>query len=104
MGPVHPPGSRHSRSLPAAAHRARKPAARPAEHPALRKDADTLANVSNIGFAVGGAALVAGVVVFLTAPSEAPAKGGKSARPSNFAVRVSPTFGAANGLVISGSY
>lgn len=71
---------------------------------ALRKDADTLANVSNIGFAVGGAALVAGVVVFLTAPSEAPAKGGKSARPSNFAVRVSPTFGAANGLVISGSY
>ncbi len=67
---------------------------------ALRKDADTLANVSNITLAVGGAALIAGAVVFLTAPSAPaapPAKAGRS-------VRVIPSVGTFNGLVVTGTY
>ena len=43
---------------------------------AIRKDGETLANVSNVAFAVGGAALIAGVVIYLTAPSQ-------SARPAS---------------------
>ena len=37
-------------------------------------DAGTTANVSNVGLAVGGAAVIGGVVLFLTAPSQASAK------------------------------
>ena len=36
----------------------------------LRSDARELANVSTVAFALGGAAVVAGVVLFVTAPSE----------------------------------
>lgn len=67
---------------------------------AIRKDAETMANVSNISLAVGGAAVIAGAVVFLTAPSAPsapPAKGGRS-------VRVTPSVGVFNGLVITGTY
>ena len=49
---------------------------------------------------VGGAALIAGAVIFLTAPSSpppAPSKSGKS-------VRLTPSFGAVNGLFVTGTY
>jgi len=71
---------------------------------AIRKDAETMANVSNIALAVGGAAVIAGAVVFLTAPSEAPAKGAKAGLRAPVTVRVSPVVGATNGLLITGSY
>ncbi|MFO0588032.1 MAG: hypothetical protein U0441_10855 [Polyangiaceae bacterium] len=67
---------------------------------ALRKDADTLANVSNITLGVGGAALIAGAVIFLTAPSSAPPPPAKSGR----SVRVTPSVGALNGLFVTGTY
>jgi hypothetical protein len=38
----------------------------------LREDATTAANVSTVTFVLGGAALAAGVVLFVTAPSKAP--------------------------------
>jgi hypothetical protein len=34
----------------------------------LHHDANAAANVSNVAFAVGGAALIAGAIVYLTAP------------------------------------
>jgi hypothetical protein len=42
----------------------------------LGDDANTAATISTVGFVVGGAALVGGIVVFFTAPSddEAPAE------------------------------
>ncbi|WP_437298462.1 hypothetical protein [Sorangium sp. So ce426] len=40
-----------------------------AEGVKLHQDANTTANISNVAFAAGGAALVTGLVVFLTAPS-----------------------------------
>lgn len=43
-------------------------------------DAGTTANVSNVGLAVGGAAVIGGVVMFLTAPSEAREAPAKAAR------------------------
>lgn len=53
---------------------------------ALRNDALTAGNVSTVGFAVGGAALVTSLIVLLTAPDEvqavtlAPTPGGVAAR------------------------
>jgi hypothetical protein len=64
----------------------------------IRKEGETLANVSNVAFAVGGAALIAGVIVYLTAPA-APGKPG-----SGRTIRVVPSTGALNGLWITGSY
>lgn len=68
---------------------------------ALREDAYTFANVSNAMFAVGGAAVIGGVVVFLTAPSE------KKAAPSGAArrieVRPAVTIGTA-GLMLRGEW
>lgn len=68
----------------------------------IRKDAETLANISNVAFAVGGVALIGGVVLYLTAPGDA-AKPGKAASAGR-AVRVAPAVGAMNGLWITGSY
>lgn len=73
---------------------------------ALRKDADTLANVSNVAFAVGGAAVIGGVVLFLVAPS-APAKAGGGGRPAVAparVIKVAPAVGATNGLFVTGSF
>ena len=84
---------------------------------AVRKDADTLANVSNIAFAVGGAAVIGGVVLYLVAPS-APAKPSGGAgpdaarrpaiaparRPPSPTLRVAPAVGATNGLFVTGSF
>jgi serine/threonine-protein kinase len=67
---------------------------------AIRKDAETLANVSNITLGVGAAALIAGAVVFLTAPSGAPAPPAKAGR----SLRVAPSVGVFNGLVVTGTY
>lgn len=51
------------------------------------QDADTLANVSNVGLAVGGAALLTGIIVFATAPR------GSSAKPAADAkAAAAPTF------------
>ena len=69
---------------------------------AIRKDADGLANVSNVALAVGGAAVIGGAVLFLLAPS-APAPT-SAARPSRPSVRVAPVVGAVNGLFVTGTY
>ena len=66
----------------------------------LRQDAKTTANVSNVAFAVGGAALVAGVVVFATAPRAAgPAKAGSTG--VRVAVSASPELA---GLMLMGGW
>jgi hypothetical protein len=59
----------------------------------LGSDAGSAADLSTVFFAVGGAALVAGVVMFVLAPSDS---------PHAAAVRVSPLVGRANGLAIGG--
>ncbi|MCB9577825.1 MAG: tetratricopeptide repeat protein [Polyangiaceae bacterium] len=57
----------------------------------LTDDAKKAATVSNIAFAVGGAALVGGVVLFLTAPSK-----------SDTAIRVAPAVGPRQASVLVG--
>jgi serine/threonine-protein kinase len=59
----------------------------------LYADATTTANVSNVAMAVGGAAVIGGVVLFLTAPAGAVAKA-ESAR-----WKVGPLIGAGSGGV-----
>lgn len=62
----------------------------------IRQNANTFANVSNIALGVGAAATIAGVVLFVTAPS--PAKTGAQ-------VRLSPVIGAGmTGAQVSGSF
>jgi hypothetical protein len=64
----------------------------------LYTDAETTANVSNVWMGLGGAALIGGVVLFLTAPSGAPAAPAKAAR-----VHVVPVVGAGTtGVVLQG--
>jgi hypothetical protein len=65
----------------------------------LHQDANTTANVSNVAFAAGGAALVAGVIVFVTAPSrEAP-------KPAGLNVKLGPAVGVGTaGLSLRGSF
>lgn len=62
----------------------------------LFSDAKTTANVSNVGLAVGGAAVIGGVVLFLTAPAgAAPAPAAR--------VKVLPVVGlGATGLLLQG--
>jgi hypothetical protein len=70
-----------------------------AEGVALHKDANTTANVSNAAFAAGGALLVAGVVVFLTAPS------GKPSPKEALRVRLGPVVSVGTaGLLLQGSF
>lgn len=67
---------------------------------ALGGDASTLATVSTIGFAVGGAGLIAAGILWFTGPSETPLESA-SARPASAAWEIAPTFGpgSAGGLV-----
>lgn len=65
---------------------------------AIRKDAETFANVSNVAFAVGGAAVIGGALLFLLAPST-PAKASGTRR-----VQVAPAVGGTNGLLVTGSF
>jgi hypothetical protein len=66
----------------------------------LQSDANTTANVSNVALAVGGAALVTGVIVFFTAPR---AKPGPPPAPAPVAVSASigPTSAA---LTLKGTF
>lgn len=66
----------------------------------LQHDANTTASVSNAAFAIGGAALVAGVVVFFTAPH---ADAGPA--PSGAWVRVAPVADAGmTGVLVRGGW
>ncbi|APR78130.1 Hypothetical protein A7982_03477 [Minicystis rosea] len=66
----------------------------------LRRDAKTTANVSNVAFAIGGAALVAGVVMFVTAPrAGAPMKSGSAS--VRVAVSASPEMA---GVMLTGGF
>ena len=68
---------------------------------ALYSDANTTANVSNIGFAVGGAAVIGGVVLFLTAPSSSPSSSSSSS--SRVQVQVLPMVGlGSRGVLLQG--
>lgn len=60
----------------------------------LESDANTTANVSNVALAVGGAALITGVIVFVTAPRVKPAP-----------VTVTPVVGSTGGaLMVQGAF
>jgi hypothetical protein len=65
----------------------------------LHQDANTTANISNVAFAAGGAALITGLVVFLTAPSS------EAAPSTALEVRLGPPaeLGTA-GLSLRGSF
>jgi len=62
---------------------------------ALQNDGRTLANVSNATLAIGGAAVVAGVVLFLTAP-----RGGAQPKANAAWMSLGPTAGAGEGGVV----
>lgn len=65
---------------------------------ALHGDAKTTANVSNVAMAVGGAALIGGVVLFLTAPAGEARRAEQSAR-----VKVLPVVGlGSTGVLLQG--
>jgi hypothetical protein len=64
----------------------------------LREDAQSAATISTIAFGVGGAALVAGVVLFATAPSSSDSASGPSIQ---LATRVGP---ARAGLQLGGTW
>jgi hypothetical protein len=66
----------------------------------LRSDAKGLAKVSDIGLAVGGAAMVAGIILFVTAPS-----GKAPSTASALRMQVGPTVGStAGGLLLRGEW
>jgi hypothetical protein len=66
----------------------------------LHRRATTTANIANVAFAVGGASLVAGVVVFAMAPSGDPKK-----KPSGLRVEVGPAVGMGTaGLSVRGGW
>lgn len=68
-----------------------------AEGVQLHRQANTTANVANVAFAVGGAALVAGAVLFFTAPS--------NKEPSAARLSVGPAVGAGSaGLMLRGAW
>ncbi|WP_437313562.1 hypothetical protein [Sorangium sp. So ce385] len=65
----------------------------------LHRAANTTANISNVAFAAGGAALIAGVVVFLTAPSS------EAAPKAALEVRLQPAVGVGTaGMSLRGSF
>jgi hypothetical protein len=68
-------------------------------------DRDSTGMASNVGFIVGGLAVVAGAVLYFTAPS-APEKAAAKARPaSGLTVRVLPSVGArSGGATVLGSF
>jgi hypothetical protein len=63
----------------------------------LRDDARSSGNVATVGFVVGAAGLLGGVVLWLTAPSAVNAPGGGMAR----SIELAPTLG---GAVLQGSF
>jgi serine/threonine-protein kinase len=66
----------------------------------LRQQTKTAMTVSTVAFAMGGAALVGGVVLFLTAPSKDKGTRAKTAR-----IEVSPVMvGSGGGVVLQGSW
>lgn len=66
----------------------------------LRHQTKTAMTISTVGFAVGGAALVGGVVLFVTAPSSDKAKKSEAAR-----FEVGPAVvGSGGGLMLQGSW
>ena len=66
----------------------------------LRQQTKTAMTVSTVAFAAGGAALVGGVVLFLTAPSKDKGKTAKAAR-----IEASPVVvGSGGGVVLQGSW
>jgi hypothetical protein len=66
----------------------------------VRADARTLANVANVALAVGGASVVAGVVLFATAP-----KGAATKATGGLSIHVVPTVGTTGGwLSIEGAW
>jgi serine/threonine-protein kinase len=65
----------------------------------LQHDARTTANVANVALAVGGAALIGGVVLFVTAP------GGAAKAPAASRIKVGPSLGAGSaGLLAEGAW
>jgi len=69
----------------------------------LYGDANTTANVSNVGLAVGGAAVIAGVVLFLTAPSGETAAPAAAAGSARVKVRALPVVGlGSTGVLLQG--
>ncbi|WP_437593517.1 hypothetical protein [Sorangium sp. So ce1000] len=65
----------------------------------LHQDANTTANISNVAFAAGGAALITGLIVILTAPSS------QAAPPTAREVRLWPAVGVGTaGMSLRGSF
>ncbi|WP_437720879.1 hypothetical protein [Sorangium sp. So ce861] len=65
----------------------------------LHQAANTTANISNVAFAAGGAALIAGLVVFLTAPSS------EAAPKAALELRLQPAVGVGTaGMSLRGSF
>ncbi|MBK8256543.1 MAG: tetratricopeptide repeat protein [Polyangiaceae bacterium] len=88
-----------------------KPVRCDAEGLSARKDAEVTANISNIALAVGGAAVIGGVVLYLVAPSPQKSTGSMQLKPHSKAakttiqsVQVSPWLGNVNGLSVTGSF
>ena len=78
---------------------------RDAEGAALSQDARSLADISTLFVGVGAAAIVGGVILFLTAPSGKPAPASASGQPapaSGRFVTVAPAIGARSGGVMLG--
>ncbi len=81
---------------------------------ALRRDADSFANVSNVAFAAGSVLIVGGALVFVLAPSilageardvrQSAPRPRPPSGPRALSVRVAPVVGAWNGVFLTGSY
>jgi len=76
---------------------------------ALRDEALTAGTISTIGFAVGGAGLVAGVIMLVSATTGGPADGADAAAEQSTQLQVLPLIGAgsessANGLLLRGTW
>jgi hypothetical protein len=66
----------------------------------LQQQAHTTADVSDAAFAIGGAAIIAGVVTFVTAPS-----GGAAPAASGARISIGPVAGAQmTGLIVQGGW
>lgn len=71
---------------------------------ALRREADTLANVANVTLIAGGVLLAGGVVLYLTSPTVVPPSSSGSSSAPVRSVRLTPVMGAVNGVFLSGTY